>query len=61
MWDASCLAVLNACAPLARHAPWFSERLLVLLLVRAASTPRSAGSLAKATRSDVKGLEMARI
>eukprot|EP00931_Biecheleriopsis_adriatica_P101418 TRINITY_DN7655_c3_g1_i1.p1 TRINITY_DN7655_c3_g1~~TRINITY_DN7655_c3_g1_i1.p1 ORF type:complete len:3029 (+),score=615.62 TRINITY_DN7655_c3_g1_i1:50-9136(+) len=48
VWDAPALAVLDACVPLARHAAWFAERLLVLALLKAASLPRSGPSLAKA-------------
>jgi len=38
---------LTACAPLAKHSLWFSQRLLVLLLVKAANMPKSGASLAK--------------
>ena len=48
VWDGSGTAVLTACAPLAKHSLWFSQRLLVLLLVKAANMPKSGSSLAKA-------------
>lgn len=47
VWDGSGMAVLTACAPLAKHSLWFSQRLLVLLLVKAANMPKSGSSLAK--------------
>ncbi len=47
VWDASGIAILTACAPLAKHSLWFSQRLLVLLLVKAANMPKSGASLAK--------------
>lgn len=47
VWDGSGTAVLTACAPLAKHSLWFSQRLLVLLLVKAANMPKSGSSLAK--------------
>ncbi|CAK9092592.1 unnamed protein product [Durusdinium trenchii] len=50
VWDSAGIALLSACAPLAKHATdaaWFSERLLVLLLVKAATMAKSANSLAK--------------
>eukprot|EP00439_Symbiodinium_sp_Y106_P020646 s3651_g2.t1 len=47
VWDGSGVTVLVACVPLAAHAPWFAERLLVVSLLKAATMALGGPTLGK--------------